>query len=736
MFFTNSILISYFIHDYQSKSQEKENAYLLSASERIEHDLSLGTEHVVNAFLHSNNYYKYINPSAYPKAKNQLLLQLQELLRQEFLLNTELFTDSAIYYNDTEELISAVHGYLQLSREANHAYKTLYNTVKIEALPGGLNSRVVYNNISGSQHNLNIIYCLSNDVSIVLPVNQNYYSDLFLKDFTETTAINGIFISDSDGNTIFHNGIEPKGWKQNKVPVNKLGSNYPSTRTGFKDSANDSYLYFSKRIDSLNIIILKIQRDNLITGLRSYSRLLTLFGILILFTIALGTLITYFYSTKCYVPIKNLISNINTDNHVPSTQANELEVISQYIQTSKSKISEMENMLSSNRLVIKEKYVKYLLTNEEPEKRDINEYCTVLKLEFPYPYYTSVCCLLDPISLSKQSFTDRNLLLLQIVHQIESNCVNQNLIIIAGEYTDNTIGIVLNGNHEEDIISAIHQINKLVSEFLETNWNIPFFISSGSVEHCLKLSKSFARALSDSIYHFYQDLDNTIHIFNSQTALSIDNEAISDIHIASATLIQGLRSDSKKFNNVLQQLHKTMSSGDLTLEEASELLTLLSHKCLAIANSNPSGITSFETEKLLNPQQYFWSINDYFSFIKGCIMVDPFPKEKDTVEINVRINHYINDHLADDLSLEIISDNFQLNPKYLSRVYKDLQGENISSYIQNQRIEYAKQLLKDTSKTIIAISEKVGFSSSGYFIRCFHTKTGMTPNTYREMLSD
>lgn len=55
----------------------------------------------------------------------------------------------------------------------------------------------------------------------------------------------------------------------------------------------------------------------------------------------------------------------------------------------------------------------------------------------------------------------------------------------------------------------------------------------------------------------------------------------------------------------------------------------------------------------------------------------------------------------------------------------------LSQYIQEQKIEKAKSLLKTTDRSILEIATYLGFSSQGYFQNVFKKLTGMTPKEYR-----
>jgi AraC family transcriptional regulator len=72
---------------------------------------------------------------------------------------------------------------------------------------------------------------------------------------------------------------------------------------------------------------------------------------------------------------------------------------------------------------------------------------------------------------------------------------------------------------------------------------------------------------------------------------------------------------------------------------------------------------------------------------------------------------YIHDHLAEDLTIEAISDKLEMSQYYFSRLFKQAIGVSPYRYVLEQRIEAAKHLLKKTPLPISIISERVGFAN-------------------------
>lgn len=95
------------------------------------------------------------------------------------------------------------------------------------------------------------------------------------------------------------------------------------------------------------------------------------------------------------------------------------------------------------------------------------------------------------------------------------------------------------------------------------------------------------------------------------------------------------------------------------------------------------------------------------------------------------VTAYVQSHLSDSISEEAMARDLFLSRSYLSSKFKAETGRTLSEYIQEQRIGKAKDLLKNTQRSILEISTYLNFSSQGYFQNVFKKQTGMTPGEYR-----
>ena len=93
---------------------------------------------------------------------------------------------------------------------------------------------------------------------------------------------------------------------------------------------------------------------------------------------------------------------------------------------------------------------------------------------------------------------------------------------------------------------------------------------------------------------------------------------------------------------------------------------------------------------------------------------------------------YIRLHLHSPIRLEDVAREVGLEPKYFSRLFVSLTGEKFSSFVQRERVLEAKNLLENTNRTTIDISNSLGFSSQSYFIKVFERYIGETPGEFLE----
>ena len=107
---------------------------------------------------------------------------------------------------------------------------------------------------------------------------------------------------------------------------------------------------------------------------------------------------------------------------------------------------------------------------------------------------------------------------------------------------------------------------------------------------------------------------------------------------------------------------------------------------------------------------------------------EPEKQEERTI---TGITRYLQEHLAEEISLTVLAGQFHLNPQYISQLFKSEIGVNFLAYLTNIRMEKAKKLLLSTSLPIAEVAEQSGYGDYRVFTKVFKKSEGVTPSQYR-----
>ncbi len=89
------------------------------------------------------------------------------------------------------------------------------------------------------------------------------------------------------------------------------------------------------------------------------------------------------------------------------------------------------------------------------------------------------------------------------------------------------------------------------------------------------------------------------------------------------------------------------------------------------------------------------------------------------------------ENLFSDIRPEVVAEQLNISYSRFRKVFKEYTGFGPSLYMQELRIQKAKELLTNTHKTIKEISWETGFENQEYFFTAFKKKSRMTPSQYR-----
>jgi len=92
---------------------------------------------------------------------------------------------------------------------------------------------------------------------------------------------------------------------------------------------------------------------------------------------------------------------------------------------------------------------------------------------------------------------------------------------------------------------------------------------------------------------------------------------------------------------------------------------------------------------------------------------------------------FIKENFTRKISLSEVAKVAGLSAPYFSTIFKEEMGENLSKYINRQRVEKASKMLLETDLPLIEISNACCFDDQSWFSKIFRSFTGISPSKYR-----
>ncbi|MYM22146.1 helix-turn-helix domain-containing protein [Duganella sp. FT135W] len=97
-----------------------------------------------------------------------------------------------------------------------------------------------------------------------------------------------------------------------------------------------------------------------------------------------------------------------------------------------------------------------------------------------------------------------------------------------------------------------------------------------------------------------------------------------------------------------------------------------------------------------------------------------------------RVQSFVMNHLADNLSVELLADVVCMSSRHFSRQFAKEVGVPPAEFVQRARIDAARNLLEGTDLAVKTVAYRCGFGSAARLRLVFSQRFGVTPNQYRD----
>lgn len=260
----------------------------------------------------------------------------------------------------------------------------------------------------------------------------------------------------------------------------------------------------------------------------------------------------------------------------------------------------------------------------------------------------------------------------------------------------------------------IRHVNKNVPLTHSHQYNEIYFLQSGKCNvyidnetYCLEDgSVLFIPAFKEHtfIYPFTQDIKRTVLYISTEQLNWYFNKDFKD-EINNLFINKHLQLSRKSFSN-LSNIFEKIQFEKYSLDNMSELLTKAYFFELIIY--------------LIQCQRYTHNINQKTNL--------------SNITIGEIVN-FIENNYSRQLTLPEIAAQFGISESSLTKKIKIFTNMTFKEYLTKTRIEEAKSLLISSEKSITEIAYECGYNNSNFFGDVFKKAVGMSPSSYRKMLT-
>ena len=100
-------------------------------------------------------------------------------------------------------------------------------------------------------------------------------------------------------------------------------------------------------------------------------------------------------------------------------------------------------------------------------------------------------------------------------------------------------------------------------------------------------------------------------------------------------------------------------------------------------------------------------------------------------QIRENIERYIREHYSTEISMQSVARAMNYSDAYFCKLFKQCFKVNFSAWLNEYRIDRAREMLQNTRLSVREVSIACGYSDANYFARVFKRVTGKTPSEYR-----
>lgn len=436
-----------------------------------------------------------------------------------------------------------------------------------------------------------------------------------------------------------------------------------------------------------------------------------------------------YFTHKNHRDIEEILSLLRGEVPAEETQSDparvDYQLVRSYADRVVAKNRDYRTKLQQIHISQKNGVLERMVRNAYRSREEMRQALATIDLRIPDGRSAVLCVQFDDVN--GEQITINDISLRDMITDILQNQIGTEMEIFDNLSTE----IVCIISADEDFDMVVDNIISLLNVQIKYPYGIDLKIGVGNaVESIYEIATSYNQARevirysesTGSSNRLYGQMDSVdeVMFFPVQTVDKISNYMIAGRAEEAKEVILGIYFENFRDNpNML-----SMNTIELVKYRiARAVMSVAEKQGVALSDSGKR----FLKEK--NVKNYFTALTELVDVIVREIMTK---KNNAQNVLALKIEEYVQEHYVDcGLSIKQIANNFHFHENYISNLYKEEYGENLSTAIERLRISKACQLLTDTDTRVNEVAASVGYSSDSSFRRAFKKIMGVSPVDYR-----
>jgi AraC-like DNA-binding protein len=462
-------------------------------------------------------------------------------------------------------------------------------------------------------------------------------------------------------------------------------------------------------------------------------RLRILYIALIMVIIVILT--SYVISLRIYNPMRKLIQMIQTQKKFEfGKKEDEMSVISKIFYTITKKEEQLFNILSKNKVNIKERYLQELLNGNLMEDVDSD----ITGIDFTMQYFFCIYVVIDKYnSITLKYSPEHQYYLKSVFLKVCEEILGTSYKCAGTIHEKERIVIIVNTDDKNSLDDnrLIKSKLKVILEEVKKAIDNTVSFGIGSIYHGREgIMNSFAEA-SNAIKYKMVNGFGSVNLWADvqKKEFKYYYPYIKEKHIMSC-LNAGLRDGL--FSAVDGLVCEIKRKDNLSLENIAQIFyQLIGNVIKHIVDLSINLCEVFGDEynlyEKISKCETLDEIQTNLFEIYTCLLEYNQKCKTEQYDYFGRIKKYIHENFHKDIDIGAMADHIGISYSYVRKIFFEKTGRNIVEYVNGLRIKESKRLLNNTNMNIKEIAAFLGYNSDHSFNRNFKRLEGITPGEFR-----